>query len=418
MPSQFCVAVKTDGFTCDKKCKVGADRCSVHLKALHNNGRHTTEVKELKNLQKREYKDKYYEFDNLIFHENDVRKKHDLDIQRMYFLKKLRLEHEEALENLYNKHQREIQDTGVDPDQEARERREEANRRRYEEEMAFIQQQAEAAREMRRVALLQHRLQREMREAGEDVDIEEQVILLNAAGVQQVVMNNAVGAGAQHVVQEKKELAVFAADKQNIHRERTVAFTKEMVRTILAIDVPKEYKWNMDVVSKTTADIIDQCSLTPKAAWQMVAKYCQDESIYDLQNGVYGKVLDGVWQFILKSPHKSDLCKALKQEMEDNIGMCAQGNLSRLCNILSGYMDGVGSQESVADILGRVFPKLMNIADINDRLSKAHRALEDAGVDVSEWIDWIEPLLSDQDENAKVIFKKEGDKVTSIIISL
>jgi hypothetical protein len=39
------------------------------------------------------------------------------------------------------------------------------------------------------------------------------------------------------------------------------------------------------------------------------------------------------------SPNNEDLKKILASELEDNIGMCQQGNLTRLCNILSGYLD-------------------------------------------------------------------------------
>jgi hypothetical protein len=66
-------------------------------------------------------------------------------------------------------------------------------------------------------------------------------------------------------------------------------------------------------------------------------------------------VLDGLWQYIKHSEHKKDLCKILAAELKENVGQCLQGNLSRLCNVLAGYMEGVGSQESVAEILGRRF---------------------------------------------------------------
>jgi hypothetical protein len=190
-----------------------------------------------------------------------------------------------------------------------------------------------------------------------------------------------------------------------------------MIAKILAIDVPKEYRWNMETVSNTPGDIILACSLSPKSGWQMMSKYCQDESIYDLQKGIYGMVLDGVWQYVLKSPHKLDLCKALKQEMEDNIGMCSQGNLSRLCNILSGYLDGITQQEPVSEVLGRMLPKLLEIDDINERLSKAHKVFVENNVDESEYQTWLDPLLADQDYEYELSMTWENDKVTAITLN-
>ena len=73
----------------------------------------------------------------------------------------------------------------------------------------------------------------------------------------------------------------------------------------------------------------------------MTQHYCNDHDIYDLGKGIYANVLNGVWQYIKSSEHSEDLKRILKSELEDNLGMCAQGNLSRLCNILSGYMEEI-----------------------------------------------------------------------------
>ena len=104
-------------------------------------------------------------------------------------------------------------------------------------------------------------------------------------------------------------------------------------------------------------------------------------------------MLDGVWQFILKSPDKADLCVILKQEMEDNIGMCAQGNLTRLCNILAGYMEGIGAQESPAEILGRKLPLLMEVEDETTRLRMAFELFVELGIPEDQWLSWAEPLV-------------------------
>jgi hypothetical protein len=108
--------------------------------------------------------------------------------------------------------------------------------------------------------------------------------------------------------------------------------------------------------------------------------------------GIYGKVLDGVWQYVRNSEHKDELCKILRQELQDNIGMCLQGNLTRLCNVLAGYMDGIGPQESPAERLGREMPKLMEIEDIEARMNTARIVLRDVGLPENEWAPWLEAL--------------------------
>jgi len=117
-----------------------------------------------------------------------------------------------------------------------------------------------------------------------------------------------------------------------------------------------------------------------------------NENIYDMGVGIFGKVLDGVWQYIRNSEYKEDLCKILAQELKDNEGMCLQGNLTRICNVLAGYMEGVGVQESHAERLGRELPKLMEIEDAAERMNTARGVMRDIGVPENEWGQWLEPL--------------------------
>lgn len=193
-----------------------------------------------------------------------------------------------------------------------------------------------------------------------------------------------------------RPLEAFANDRQNVHTTAAVKQTLKVVNEILKIEVPPEYRWNMTTVSKTMSEIISECELSPASAWQMVAKYCTDDRIYDLQRGIYGKVLDCVWQYIKNSTDKEDLKKILKVEMRDNIGMCAQGNLSRLTNILAGYVECVVIEESITDKLGRLLPPLMEIDDIVERLNAAARIFVENGVPEDQWAVWAGGLVFDQ----------------------
>jgi hypothetical protein len=86
------------------------------------------------------------------------------------------------------------------------------------------------------------------------------------------------------------------------------------------------------------------------------------------------------------------MCAVLKQEMQDNIGMCAQGNLTRVCNILAGFMDGVGSLESVSEQLGRRFGVIAEHPDPEERIKMGADVLRELNVPEKEWPAWLEPL--------------------------
>jgi hypothetical protein len=191
---------------------------------------------------------------------------------------------------------------------------------------------------------------------------------------------------------QQQQLARIANDAQNVHTQLVVEQTKKNVQEILKIPVPEVFKWQTKRLSMTYKTIVMFCHLTPKSAWQFSAMYCSDATIYDLEPGIFGKVVDGVWQFISKSPNKADLKKILSAELRDNIGMCAQGNLSRMCNVLQGYLDGIGQTESVSEILGREFPKLMEIENAVEREARGAAILRENNVPDDQWDAWLEPL--------------------------
>jgi hypothetical protein len=75
--------------------------------------------------------------------------------------------------------------------------------------------------------------------------------------------------------------------------------------------------------------------------------------------------------------------------------MCAQGNLSRICNVLAGYLEGVGPQEPLADRLGRLLAPLVQVIDELERIRQACVILKENRVPPNEWITWVDPLLED-----------------------
>lgn len=391
----ICIGVKTDGVRCDNHAVVGEQRCRTHLNTVRNHGPNTTAIKELGYTHKRLLRQLAVHWDQRIDAEQNLDRRAQLAEDAEHEIRITRLNQRREIDVLRRTQQDQIRQTGIDPDADA-------NRRR------LIEEQRRRVDHQRRMEEFHRRL---------DDNRRAQAAVAAVNALREVLDDDAERPRVRQAVRPAdRELERFVQDNQNIHTVRTVNMTKEMVAIILTIPVPEEYKWNSRECSKTPGDIMMTCRLSPKAAWQMAAKYCQDESIYDLGKGIYGKVLDGVWQFILKSSDKPDLCRVLKQEMEDNIGMCAQGNLSRLCNILAGYMEGIGSQESIADILGRLMPKLMEIEDISTRLREAHRILKENHVPVPEWKSWVDPLMFDQDVEMTVGFiRNDQDEVVGFV---
>ena len=195
----------------------------------------------------------------------------------------------------------------------------------------------------------------------------------------------------------ERTLADIAADNQNIHTTEVVKKFKDMVELIRKIDVPEDYRWNMTKVSKTMSEIIAECELTPQAAWQFSSKYCADDSIYEMESGIFGKLMDSVWQHVKTSPESASLKEIVKEELEMNIGMCAQGNLTRVANILVGILDGLNPQEEsrlekIAKAIADLRPTLVGKTQVEIRLA-AMKALVPFGMTAAEMKPWVDAVF-------------------------
>jgi len=205
--------------------------------------------------------------------------------------------------------------------------------------------------------------------------------------INQEVMNEMQDTNVQQV-------PAFHADPQNIHRAETVnEVVKKTIQKVITISVPEDYVWNMTAISKTPGEIISECKLSIPAGKLLIDKYTSEETIYDMVPGIYGKTLDSVWQFVKGHDDKTLLIKTLKTELEDNIGMCAQGNLSRLCNVLQGYVDGL-SVPPVAEILGDLFPPLMEIECSDERRERGLQIMRTHNVPYDQQDEWLNILMA------------------------
>lgn len=337
MPLHTCIGVKQNGNRCTTVVFAENTRCGVHINTLNKVGPNTIRRRELKYIHNKNI--------SAIYRENEHNPvvTHRLKVQET-------LRYERELLELNTIIAQETEANGdVDRDIEVRQRAA-ARIRAHREEWDRIRRLHRAAVQLRPVPVL-------------------------------------------ILPQREDNLARIAHDRQNVHTELVVNKVKATINTVLTVPVPPEYETE---TLKTSGEIILECKLSKRSAWQMMAKYCGDEDIYDMGNGIYAKVLNSVWQYIKASPDAEDLKKILAAEMEDNVGMCAQGNLSRLCNILSGYMEGLEVEEkSKNQIIGERFSAIANNPDERVRLTEGTAILQELNVPDEEWPIWLEPLLDD-----------------------
>ena len=423
MDPNKCQVLTTKGTQCSKNHKVNSRYCTLHENKREETGPHRFAHEQLAIKHKFEVKAQIEEFSTRRTNAGSPQEIHTITNEQTIAEAHMTVRHRNEIQELRDGQAAEIaQNGGRDPDQPARDNREITdirdqatlcirilnNPRQWNAPVLRNQYLANLARFMERLAELVIRHQ-----GNADITARIRVIsttiqiatdefqarvlveldggVVQGWGGQAVQPAQRLGARAM-ALPNPNVLARFANDNQNVHTTLVVEQTKKNVAEILKIPVPEIFKWQKNKLSMTYKTIIMFCHLSPKSAWQFSSMYCSDITIYDLEPGIFGKVVDGVWQFIKNSPDKADLKKILAAELRDNIGMCAQGNLSRMCNVLQGYLDGIGQKESVSEILGREFSKLMELENAVEREARGAAILRENAVPDDQWEQWLEPL--------------------------
>jgi hypothetical protein len=179
----------------------------------------------------------------------------------------------------------------------------------------------------------------------------------------------------------KPALQQFAEDNQNVHRKVVTDNTNTQTDKLLEVTVPTE--------QDTLAEIRTLFGKSRKVMSDMEHWYaltmCRKEA-----DCLYKRTLDGLWAMIKASEHKDELCKRLKEELTESVGMCCEGHLSRLCNVLVGFDDAFTTVVSKGEMLQKKMAEIAGL-DVTERTKKmrAKKILRELNIPVAQHADWL-----------------------------
>ena len=170
------------------------------------------------------------------------------------------------------------------------------------------------------------------------------------------------------------DLGRLATDNQSVHTSVVVQNVHANLMNLFKSQKVSDAEINS---MGLYCEIMSACSsMTDEAKKTFSEKYFTKEKIYDINDDrIYARTLLAVWKFIQNSPHKEDLVAILKVELTDNVGMCAQGNLTRLLNVLNGYLDGMEAEKkSINDEFSELQRSTMSH---EDKLTRGKQLLDE-----------------------------------------
>jgi len=148
----------------------------------------------------------------------------------------------------------------------------------------------------------------------------------------------------------KNELQKLTDDEQNVHTRVVNRQTKKYMDIIKMIDVPKGQRTADEIITVWLSD--------SEMPWSKVQPVFNDMmtwgrtgTIFSKDDYLYRKVLRSLWTLI--KTHTGDvykeLVKRLWEECLDSVGVCGQGHISRLANVLVGFDSRFISPQSVME---------------------------------------------------------------------
>ena len=195
----------------------------------------------------------------------------------------------------------------------------------------------------------------------------------------------------------RTELENFSRDTQNIHTRVVTQQTTAALDILLNANVPSDQNTLSELNTCFKGLVIDS---RVKTSIDKIGEICRDiKRWYKVGtcrmegDFLYKRTLDGLWSKMKTSALRKELELRLWQEMEDSLGMCCDGHISRLTNVLSGFDDAFAPQLSLAEQLQNRMAVIAGMeGGIILQVAEAMAAFKELKLPQEEWEAWVDAL--------------------------
>lgn len=176
----------------------------------------------------------------------------------------------------------------------------------------------------------------------------------------------------------------IANDPQNVHRTEVSEQTNKGLEILLNTPVPP--KQDIFGILATTYPPNDKMIKDMRKWYKQ--RNCREENDW-----LYKRTLDGLWAYIVISNHRVDLLQRLFEEATESIGMCCDGHITRLVNVLVGFDDRVEPSVPVGELLQQRIALISEKEiSLHEKVMEALTCMQELNVPAEEQNAWIEAL--------------------------
>lgn len=183
------------------------------------------------------------------------------------------------------------------------------------------------------------------------------------------------------------ELHALALDAQNVHTGAVNRQTSTTLALLLDTPVPPRQDTMAEVREvwkgrKGRADVIKD-----------IDRWYSTSECREVDDWLYERALDGLWARIWDSDHKAALVERLWEECSDAVGVCCEGHLSRLANVLVGFDDEAKPEVSVGELLQQKIAAIAELdLSIEDKVGHAWAVFDELAIPMDQRIEWVDAL--------------------------
>lgn len=188
-------------------------------------------------------------------------------------------------------------------------------------------------------------------------------------------------------------LARLADDAQNVHTTVVSNQTNAGMEKILATVVPKEQQTEKSIMSAWMAGLTT-------VGWSTILKTAADVNYWFnmktcrvANDSLYRNMLRGLVAMINKTDdeQKSELYKRLWEECREATGMCCEGHITRLCNVMVGFDDAFQPPVALGDLMQQKMAAIAGLdVDEEEKRRQANAWFDEVAVPVADRAAWLE----------------------------
>jgi hypothetical protein len=193
-------------------------------------------------------------------------------------------------------------------------------------------------------------------------------------------------------VLKKDGLAGLAHDGQNVHTQAVVNQTNDGITIIRKTLIPKGQK-TLDEIFNAWISLFPECIELISPVYEDMQKWGNCQTVIKKGDFEYRKTLRGIWAKIktYEGDIRLELTKRLWEECYESVGMCAQGHLSRLANVLVGFDETIKPpsstkqyfQEQIASLSRKNLPT-------EEKIRLATELMDEVELPQDERTPWLE----------------------------